>query len=68
MRHSLQGKTVLVPAAGNGIGHATAAARAERGATVVATPIDAAAIEDPAGHLSGFATGQASAIEGGWSI
>lgn len=50
MEHSLQGKTALVTAAANGIGRASAEALAERGATVIATDIDGAAVE-------GFAEG-----------
>lgn len=45
MRHSLNGKTALVTAAGQGIGRAAAEAMAQLGATVIATDIDAAAVE-----------------------
>ena len=45
MEHTLQGKTALVTAAGNGIGRASAEALAKRGANVIATDIDAAAVE-----------------------
>lgn len=45
MEHSLEGKTALVTAAGNGIGRANAEALAKLGATVIATDIDAAAVE-----------------------
>lgn len=40
MQHSLTGKTALVTAAANGIGHASALALAARGARVIATDID----------------------------
>lgn len=46
MDHPLTGKTALVTAAGNGIGRASAMALAARGATVIATDIDGAAVED----------------------
>ncbi|MGR3272672.1 SDR family NAD(P)-dependent oxidoreductase [Thalassococcus profundi] len=45
MENSLTGKTALVTAAGNGIGRASAEGLALRGATVIATDIDAAAVE-----------------------
>ncbi len=44
MEQSLSGKTALVTAAGNGIGRASAEALSRRGATVIATDIDAAAV------------------------
>lgn len=44
MEQSLQGKTAIVTAAGNGIGRASAEALARRGATVIATDIDADAV------------------------
>jgi len=44
MQHTLEGKTALVTAAANGIGRASAEALAARGATVVATDIDADAV------------------------
>ena len=43
---SLEGKIALVTAAGGGIGQGTAWLLAERGASVVATDIDAAALDD----------------------
>jgi 2-keto-3-deoxy-L-fuconate dehydrogenase len=45
MEQSLTGKTALVTAAGQGIGRASAAALAARGAKVIATDIDGAAVE-----------------------
>ncbi|PKP63605.1 MAG: NAD(P)-dependent oxidoreductase [Alphaproteobacteria bacterium HGW-Alphaproteobacteria-8] len=46
MQQSLQGKTALVTAAGQGIGRASAKALADLGASVIATDIDAALVED----------------------
>jgi len=45
MTHALEGKTALVTAAGNGIGRASAEALARLGAHVIATDIDAAALD-----------------------
>jgi len=45
MEQTLQGKIALVTAAGNGIGRASAEALAKRGATVIATDINAACVE-----------------------
>lgn len=45
MELTLNGKTALVTAAGNGIGRASAEALARLGATVIATDIDGAAVE-----------------------
>lgn len=45
MTQTLEGKTALVTAAGNGIGRASAEALARQGATVIATDIDGAAVE-----------------------
>ncbi|MFN3845359.1 MAG: SDR family oxidoreductase [Paracoccaceae bacterium] len=44
MEQPLHGKTALVTAAGNGIGRASAEVLAARGATVIATDIDGAAV------------------------
>lgn len=51
MTNSLQGKTALVTAAGNGIGRASAEALAALGAAVIATDIDGAAVESLAEGL-----------------
>jgi len=45
MEQKLTGKTALVTAAANGIGRASAEALAKRGATVIATDIDGAALQ-----------------------
>jgi 2-keto-3-deoxy-L-fuconate dehydrogenase len=45
MEHPLTGKTALVTAAANGIGRASAEALARLGATVIATDIDRAAVD-----------------------
>jgi 2-keto-3-deoxy-L-fuconate dehydrogenase len=45
MNGRLEGKTAFVTAAGQGIGQATAIAMAREGATVIATDVDAAAVE-----------------------
>ena len=45
MNGRLAGKTALITAAGQGIGHATALAMAREGAQVVATDVDAALLE-----------------------
>ena len=46
MEQTLAGKTALVTAAANGIGRASAEAMAARGAHVIATDIDGAAVEE----------------------
>jgi 2-keto-3-deoxy-L-fuconate dehydrogenase len=45
MEQTLKGKTALITAAGAGIGRASAEALAARGATVIATDVDGAAVE-----------------------
>jgi 2-keto-3-deoxy-L-fuconate dehydrogenase len=55
MQQNLQGKTALVTAAANGIGRASAEALARRGATVIATDIDGAAVEALAAGSDGIA-------------
>lgn len=57
MSMTLTGKTALVTAAGQGIGQASARALAERGATVIATDIDADSVEALARSHAGI-TGQ----------
>lgn len=54
MQRSLEKKTVLVTAAGHGIGRASAEALAGLGATVIATDINEAAIEDLAATSTGI--------------
>lgn len=54
MEATLTGKTALVTAAGNGIGRASAAALAQRGAKVIATDIDGAAVESLASEHDGI--------------
>ncbi|MEQ5870389.1 SDR family oxidoreductase [Sagittula sp. NFXS13] len=46
MEHSLEGKTALITAAGAGIGRASAEALAARGAKVIATDLDGAAVAE----------------------
>lgn len=53
MEQTLEGKTALVTAAGNGIGRASAKALAARGATVIATDIDGAAVEALGAEVDG---------------
>ena len=45
MTGRLEGKTAFITAAGQGIGHASALAMAREGATVIATDVNAAAVE-----------------------
>jgi len=45
MTGRLEGKTAFITAAGQGIGHASALAMAQEGATVIATDVNAAAVE-----------------------
>lgn len=54
MQETLKGKTALVTAAGQGIGRASAEALAGRGAAVIATDIDQAAVEDLAAGTGGI--------------
>jgi 2-keto-3-deoxy-L-fuconate dehydrogenase len=57
MQQSLQGKTAIVTAAGNGIGRASAEALVQRGATVIATDIDGDAVAHVAANSTNI-TGQ----------
>lgn len=54
MTETLKGKTALVTAAGNGIGRASALALAARGARVIATDIDGAAVDSLAAESAGL--------------
>ncbi|SDH91817.1 SDR family oxidoreductase [Lutimaribacter saemankumensis] len=54
MEQTLAGKTAFVTAAANGIGRASAEALAARGAAVVATDIDGAAVETLAAQVDGI--------------
>ncbi|MEL7300550.1 MAG: SDR family oxidoreductase [Pseudomonadota bacterium] len=54
MSQDLNGKTALVTAAGAGIGRASAETLAARGATVIATDIDADAVESLASQQGGI--------------
>jgi 2-keto-3-deoxy-L-fuconate dehydrogenase len=56
MAGRLQGKKTLLTAAGQGIGHETALAFAREGAAVIATDINAAALEKLAGEVRGVRT------------
>lgn len=58
MEQSLEGKTALITAAGAGIGRASAQALAARGARVIATDLDGAAVADLA-ETSANITGHA---------
>ncbi|GAA4216709.1 2-keto-3-deoxy-L-fuconate dehydrogenase [Sagittula marina] len=58
MEHSLEGKTALITAAGAGIGRASAEALAARGAKVIATDLDGAAVAELAEtspNITGYA-------------
>lgn len=52
----LQGKSILITAAGQGIGRASALACAREGAQVIATDIDAALLEQLATEVNGLTT------------
>jgi 2-keto-3-deoxy-L-fuconate dehydrogenase len=54
MENALEGKHALITAAGQGIGRASAEALARRGAKVIATDIDEAAVEDLAARTPGI--------------
>src|SRR5882672_10716767 len=56
MSGRLKGKKTLLTAAGQGIGRETALAFAREGAAVIATDINAAALEKLAGELPGVRT------------
>lgn len=65
MEHALQGKTALVTAAGNGIGRASAEALARLGADVIATDIDAAAVEGVAAGSEGITAHRLDVLDAG---
>jgi 2-keto-3-deoxy-L-fuconate dehydrogenase len=65
MTHSLDGKTALVTAAGQGIGRASARRLRHDGAQVVATDIDGAAVEDLAARASGCDGAPARRLDAG---
>lgn len=65
MEQTLTGKTALVTAAGAGIGRASAAALAARGARVIATDIDGAAVEDLAAGTNGITALRLDVLDAG---
>jgi 2-keto-3-deoxy-L-fuconate dehydrogenase len=65
MTQSLTGKTALVTAAGAGIGRASAAALAGLGASVIATDIDAAAVETLAADHAGISAHRLDVLDAG---
>jgi len=63
MTQTLEGKTALVTAAGAGIGRASAKALAARGANVIATDIDGAAVAEYAEASKGIAARQLDVLD-----
>jgi len=63
MTQTLEGKTALVTAAGAGIGRASAKALAARGANVIATDIDGAAVAEYAEALSNITPRQLDVLD-----
>jgi len=64
MEQTLAGKTALVTAAANGIGRASAEAMAARGAKVIATDIDGAAVEEFAKTTPNITGNQLDVMDG----
>lgn len=63
MTQTLEGKTALVTAAGAGIGRASAMALAARGANVIATDIDGAAVAEYADASTGITARQLDVLD-----
>ncbi|WP_295317685.1 SDR family oxidoreductase [Roseobacter sp.] len=63
MEQILSGKTALVTAAGQGIGRASAEALARRGAKVIATDIDRAAVDDLAAQTAGISAHELNVLD-----
>ncbi|MEQ8403213.1 MAG: SDR family oxidoreductase [Roseitalea porphyridii] len=63
MTQTLEGKTALVTAAGAGIGRASAKALAARGANVIATDIDGAAVAEYADASTGITARQLDVLD-----
>lgn len=63
MNQALEGKTALVTAAGAGIGRASAKALAARGANVIATDIDGAAVAEYAEGLANITARQLDVLD-----
>lgn len=65
MEKSLEGRTALVTAAGNGIGRASAEALARLGASVIATDIDGAAVDAVAAGSERITAHRLDVLDGG---
>jgi len=63
MNQTLEGKTALVTAAGAGIGRASAKALAARGANVIATDVDGAAVAEYAEGLANITARQLDVLD-----